>query len=391
MKRVVIASAFGLGLVEGACKTPTEMSIEVVSDVGYRADMAVAITVDAPDKIETAAPRVVVRAPWSAGGSLGDVVALPSSDRDELAVRVVLATGRDPAACTTSDATGCVVVRRHLRFTRGASTQARIVLRPACLGIYCDAGTSCAADGTCGSLTSDEGSGDGGAPVVADAGDPYAAVVLSDRPRHYYRLDEKQGATVVHDTMGRADGTIRGGVKLGVTGALEVSANTGAFFDGTGAILVARAEDTGGASSVEAWMRLDRNDAPSRTIVERVDVVGGTTFGFQLAKPADKSAAFSVFRDGRTFVSAVGAFRFAGYSHVVAVTRGDAIQVYYDGHGADPTTTEAVASTALVGPLVIGGSTTGSTPFFGTIDEVAIYDYPLDEAQIARHFAAGSK
>ena len=389
MRRVLLLG--GALALAGACKTPTKMSIEVVSDVGYRADMAVAITVDAPEKIETAAPRVVVRAPWSAGGSLGDVVALPSSDRDDLAVRVVLATGRDPSACTATDATGCVVVRRRLRFTRGASTRARIVLRPACLGIYCDPTSSCAVDGTCGSLTSDEGAGDGGVPAIPDAGDPYAAQVLADRPRHYYRLDESEGATVVHDTMGRADGTVSGGVKLGVTGALEVSANTGAFFDGTGAIFVARAEDARGASTVEAWMRLDRHDAPSRTIVERVDVVGGTTFGFQLAKPSDQSAAFSVFRDGRTFVSALGSFRFAGYSHVVAVTRGDAIQVYVDGHGADPTTTDAVASTPLVGPLAIGGSKAGNTPFFGAIDEVAIYDYPLDAAQIARHFAAGNK
>jgi hypothetical protein len=378
----------------GACRTPTEVTIEIASDVGFRADMSVAIAIDAPEKVETAPPRVVVREPWPAGGTLGTVVALPSGDRDDFVVRVALATGRDPSACTAADATGCVVVRRRVRFVRGESTRARVVLRPACVGAFCDATSSCAADGACGSLDTDEASGDAAAPapVSVDASDPYGKAVLEDRPRHYYRLDEPPGATVARDATGRANGAYAPSVKLGVTGALESSTDTGAFFDGTGGVTVERAEDLPGASSIEAWIRSDafNEDVPA-AIVERVDVVGDASFGFRLSKPKDKAAAFAVFRGTRSFETSAALFRFAGYHHVVAVTRGTDIEIYVDGRSAATAPLSDVPPSPVLGPLLLGATRSGAVPFRGAIDEVAIYDYPLEASQIARHYAASTK
>lgn len=375
-----------------SCQTPTEMSIELRSDVGYREDMSIAVAVDVPEHVEGASPRVVVHDAWVAGGSLGNIVAVPSSDRDDLAVRVVLATGREPSTCTAEDATGCVVVRRRLKFSRGESTSAQIVIRPACLGVYCDEMSSCAVDGKCGALTTDEATGASVPDGVVEDADPYAAVVLADRPRHYYRLDEPKGATVARDRMGRADGVIdTAHVQLGATGALERSKSTGAFFDGSGAIVVANAESSNGASTIEAWIRSDSTGDTERTVVERVDLVGSSPYGFRLAKPGGKGASFSVFRGERSFEVTAPAMRnFAGYSHVVAVTRGTSIEIYLDADKADPATLD-VTATVLIGPLVIGGSRVGSASFIGAIDEVALYDYPLTAEQIARHYAAGAR
>lgn len=383
------AIALALSLAPAACRTPTEITVEIAAELAHRSDMAVAVQIDTTARVESAPPRVVTREAWAAGATIGTVVVVPGGDDDEVVVRVVLATARDPSACTASDATGCVVVRRRLRFTRGESTRARVVLRPSCLAVFCDASTSCAADGRCGSLDSDAATGDAGdAPLpTIDAGDPYVTAVLEDRPRHYYRLDEPPGATVARDLMGRADGTYGAGVKLGVTGALKASVDPGAFFDGSSAgVTIPRAEDLPGAFSIEAWARADTGDGPRPTIVERVDQVGSEAFGYRVSKPPGSSATFEVFRGATAFVANAQANRFAGYSHLVAVARGGELVLWLDGREAATTPLGDTKASAVLGPLVVGASRAGASAFRGAIDEVAIYDYPLDAAQVKKHY-----
>lgn len=376
--------------VAPGCRTPTETTIDIVADVSHRPDMTVSVQLDDPDRVESSPPRVVTTRPWTAGASIGSVVAVPSGGREDFAVRVVLATGRDPSQCTATDAKGCIVVRRRLRFTRGESTRATVVLRGACMGVFCDASSSCSVDGTCGSLDSDEGTSDGGAVVEdAAASDPYSAAVIADRPRHYYRLDEPEAATTAKDAMGRADGTYEGGVKLGVTGALSTSTNPGAFFDGARAgVVIPRAEDLPGAFTVEAWIRSDGAASTPVTIIERVDVLGASSFGYRVTRPPDGIAAFEVFRGAASARAAVAVFRFAGYIHVAAVTRGETIEVYVNGETKTSAALPDAPVSAVLAPLSIGASLTGASAFRGAIDEVAIYDYPLELAQLKRHIEA---
>lgn len=385
-----IASIAVAGIVaSSACKTPTEVTVELASEVGYRADMAVSVQIDREGTVESAPPRVVTRSAWPASGGVGTVVVVPNGDEDGVMMRVVLAAGREPSSCNATDAAGCVVVRRRVRFAAGESTSARIVLRPACLGVFCDAQTSCAADGRCGSLDGDIASADAGAPdaILVDGGDPYVNTVLADRPRHYYRLDEPEGATIARDLIGHADGLYEG-VKLGVTGGIRATTNTGAFFGGNARVTIPKVEDLPGSFSVEAWARADTGDEPRPTIVERVDTVGGALFGYRMSKPPGTQVAFEVFRGGATFTADARANRFAGYSHFVAVSRSGAIELWLDGTRADRVEpSDGLPASALVGPLVIGGSRAGASAFRGAIDEVAIYDYPLDEEQIKRHYA----
>ncbi len=387
-----IVVACGGASTTASCKTPTEVTVELSSDLGYRSDMAVAVQIDREGVVEAAAPRVVTKTAWGAGGSIGTVVVVPSADDDAVVVRTVLAAGRDPTSCSAADSSGCIVARRRVHFTHGSSTEARVVLRPACLGVFCDARTSCAADGRCGSLDDDVAAGDASAPdaPLGDAGDPYANAVLEDRPRHYYRLGEPEGATVAKDAMGRADGTYAS-VKLGVTGGIKSSRDTGAFFDGAAAaVTIPKVDDLPGAFSVEAWARADTG-GERPTIVERVDVVGGTLFGYRMSKPPGSSATFEVFRGAQAFSADARANKFAGYSHLVAVVRGGALEIWLDGSRADQRTLADTPASAVLGPLVIGGSRTGASAFAGAIDEVAIYDYPLDESQIRRHYDVAEK
>lgn len=375
-----------------ACKTPTEMTIEIVPEVGYREDMVVAVQVDRDDRVENAAPRVVTLRSWTAGEILGTVVVVPTGDEHDMLVRVVLAAGREPSTCTATDSNGCIVVRRRLHFEHGESLHERVVLRPACLGVFCDATTSCAVDGRCGSLDTDSASSDAGTPdapsVGVDSGDPYMTAVLGDRPRHYYRLDEPPDATVAKDTMGRADGTYSG-VKLGVTGALRTSSNAGAFFNGAGTVSIARVDDLPGSFSIEAWARDDDLSSDARpTILERVDEVGGSLFGYRMSMPVGISASFELFRGHDHFTLDLRANRFAGYSHLVAVMRSGHLEVWFNGGLGQSTTVFGTSPPPIFGPLILGASRHGAGVFRGTIDEVAIYDYPLEEAQIRAHYAA---
>ncbi len=380
----------------GACRTPTQTTIEIVSELSYRPDMAVAVQLGRPSDVETAPARVVTRGPWAADGTVGTVVAVPDGDDSALlAIRVVLAIGRDPATCSRDDAKGCVVVRRTSRFASHESSRVRVVLRPACLGTFCDAETSCARDGACGALDSDQETGDGGitADAAPDAGsDPYALAVLADRPRHYYRFDEPPGATVAKDAAGRADGIYQGAVSLGVTGALGTSTATAAYFDGREAsVVMPKVEDLPGAASFEAWVRNDGPADGEPTIFERLDRVGSDAFGYRFSKPPQTLAAFAVFRGAITTTASVQAIRFGGYSHVVAVTRSGAIDVYVDGVPSAQALFADGPPAAVLAPFVVGASRTGGGPWRGGIDELAIYDYPLTLEQVQRHRQAAGE
>jgi hypothetical protein len=379
--RALLGAALLAILLAPACRTPTEVMVEIDAEGASRADMSVAVQIDRVDRVETALPRVVTHGGWSAGGTVGTLGVVPSGD-DDVVVRVVLATGREPSSCSSTDAAGCIVVRRRLRFGDGTSTRERIVLHTDCLGLFCDARSSCTTNGVCGSID-DDAPVDGG---VVGAGDPYVAAVIADRPRHYYRLDEPPGATIAKDMMGRADGTYTG-VELGVTGALKASADTGAFFDGTSSVSISGVDDLPGAFSIEAWARADTPTSGSRPpIVERIDPVGASLFGYRMSKPIDTDATFEVFRGARSFEADVHANGFGGYSHVVAVLRGGDLELWYDGQKAATTPVSDTTSAAVVGPFLVGSSRAGGSAFRGAIDEVAIYDYPLDPAQIQNHY-----
>jgi len=405
IRRATRADALLLSLVAAcaasaasSCRTPTQATIEIVSELAHRPDMAVAVQLGTPGAIETAPTQVVARGTWARDGTVGTVVALPSGDDDgELAVRVVLAVGRDPATCTAVNATGCVVVRRNARFTPNESSRLRVVLRPGCLGNFCDATTSCARDGQCGSLESDQEVGDGGAPDAApDAGagaDPYAVEILADRPRHFFRFDEPTGSRVARDATGRADGTYEGGITLDVTGALGTSTNPGAYFDGRDAsVVVPRLVDLPGASSFELWVRPD--DGPSDeepTAFERLDRVGAESFGYRFSRPPRTLGAFAIFRGAVTGTAVAPAIKFAGYSYVVAVTTNGEINLYVDGIATARTTFTDGPPPPVLAPFVVGASRTGGRPWRGAIDELAVYDYPLSVEQMKRHRKAAGE
>ena len=376
-----------------SCRAPTQVTVDVIGEVPYREGMSVSVQIARPGEAESAPVRVGTSTAWSYGGSIGTVVVGPSAEMPSADVRIVLAIDRDPATCTASDARACVVVRKRVSFVAGERAATRVVLRSSCLGVFCDAATSCRADKTCGPIDSDDPGPDASAPV-GEGSDDYARAVLADRPRHYYRFDEAPGSPVAKDETGRANGTYEGPVRLGVTGALDASRATGAYFDGRGSkVSVADLEDMPGALSLEAWVRSDSPEGDSPTVAERLDRgKEGTLFGYRLSMPPTFEAKLELFRGAETIVApALRQRNFgAGYTHIAAVAHAGKVRIHVNGRVANETAYRDSPPPAVLAPFVIGSGSAGH--FRGAIDELAVYDYPLDAIAIARHIkASGTK
>ncbi len=389
---VIVTVASALVPVASACQTPTQVTVELIGEVPYREGMRVAIQAARPGEAESANARVSTSSAWTYGDAIGTVVLGPEGGATEADVRVVLAIDRDPSTCSPADARGCVVYRRRVSFVAGEPGYLRAVLRSPCLGVFCDASTSCRADKSCGAIDSDE---PGPTPpgVAGEGTDDYSRAVLDDRPRHYFRFDEPAG-TLAKDEMGRANGTYEGPVKLGVTGALEASRATGAYFDGRGSkVSVPALEDMPGAISIEAWIRSDSPEGDTPTIVERLDrAQEGAFFGYRLSVPPTLEAKLELFRGkGLVSVPRLRERNFgAGYTHIVAVAHAGRVRIFVNGKPAADTTYRDEPPPPVISPLVVGSGSAGH--FRGAIDELAIYDYPLDGEAIQRHIlASGTK
>jgi hypothetical protein len=379
---------------ESACRAPTQITVEVVGEVPYREGMSVAVQLAERGAAESAPPRVITKSAWKLGDSLGTVVVGPGDRASrEVDVRIALGIDRDPTTCTPKNSRGCLIYRRRVSFVEGEPVAVRAVLRSACVGVYCDAETSCRADKTCGAIDSDDTPGK---PVASENGtldlsslDPYAKLVVADRPRHYYRFDEPLGSTVAKDTMGRADGTYSPTVRLGATGALESAMGTAAYFDGVSAsVEVPAVDDFPGAMTLEAWVRSDSPSDVTPVLLERIDrTANASLFGYRLSAP-ESSVAFDLFRGGTPFRYAQKIPLSDGFNatHLVAIAQGGKTKIYVNGKLLREDTFVDDPPPPLVSPLRVGGATAGH--FRGTIDELALYDYPLPPEAIEAHFAA---
>jgi len=222
---------------------------------------------------------------------------------------------------------------------------------------------------------------------------PYREVVLADRPVGYWRLDETSG-TVAHDSSGNDNnGTITGGVTLGVPGALA-SADTAMAFDGAGKIATPATMQSR-SFSAECWVNVDpsvpSNNYPRFLGTAAFEGLSGWYIG---SNGNGVNGYYIAVESGVTspyWYQANSGDETAGvYHHVVGTYdyASNNLSLYVDGaltaHMA-PASVAAISSTALV-----LGAHPGGDNLTGSLDEVAIYDYALTAAQVAAHYAAGS-
>lgn len=250
----------------------------------------------------------------------------------------------------------------------------------------------------------------------------YPLTVLSDNPSAYWRLDESRG-NVAHDQVGGHDCFLTN-VQLRAAGYSPADADTAAIFgvlagsnsyageldkSGSGIATIDFSQPAGSYAefSVEAWVKGNPQTVNAGIIAKGYGNGGeqfnldtdsdnvathGFCFSVRDANGTNHNAASTVTPDGR-------------WHHLVGVCdepQGK-VRLYIDGAestnapvspgaGVLATTNGAAPGTALVS---IGSRTSAQNAtsfgdqFVGTIDEVAVYGYALNAAQVIAHYQAG--
>jgi len=176
-------------------------------------------------------------------------------------------------------------------------------------------------------------------------GSPYSRAVLGTSGlQDYYRLDQS-GGSVAYDSKGSRDGSINGGVTLGVAGAIANDPDTAMAFDGsTGYVAVpnASAAIDGGAISLEAWAKLPSNPSANQAIVS---IRNDASADFYILQKQGGSSLEARFRNSGGTASTLNASASPGVWHYFALVYNGSsnLTLYIDG--------VAAASTAAAGTI----------------------------------------
>ena len=226
---------------------------------------------------------------------------------------------------------------------------------------------------------------DGVAPVTPTGGTTtYATGVLADAPLAYYRLGKAAGVISGADSAKGNTLTYGAGAR-GVSGAVAGDADTAAQADGGCCIGLSQtlAPRNDSARTVDAWVK--PLDGYLRWMVGWGRSGVDEAFNVGLA---DSRVVVSAYADDLSFP--VGRSLVDGAWHHVAVTMsGGAATVYVDGVGVGTRTFAGKVATVTNGGLRVGAAHDGSSPFYGGLDEVAVYPAALTAARVYAHFASG--
>ena len=211
----------------------------------------------------------------------------------------------------------------------------------------------------------------------------YDAVVLSDGPTGYWKLNETDGTNFT-DSSGRGDngvlvqtspnGTTSGGVTNGVSGA--ISGDTAMSFAGSPAQIIATTYSTKlplpSVCSLEVWFKNTAGSAGSM-------IVGSSpAFNISLAPNSSGQVVFSTYKGS---ITSPGVYSNGSWHHAVGILGLSSIKLYIDG---------ALAASGSFSGTVPGEVATwfiGSF-FNGSLDEPALYDYALSATQVLNHYNA---
>ncbi len=220
----------------------------------------------------------------------------------------------------------------------------------------------------------------------------YQNTVLEDHAVSFWHLDAKGGDRAADSVNGNF-GMIRGGVTLGVAGAIATDNNPAMEFDGvSGYIAVASNDDLNLADdlTLEAWVQpalLDRSEA----IIQKGGGSPGSFEGWQyrLGLTSNNHWRGSVFVGNTAYsVTDPGISSTERWTYLAMTRDANILTLYVNGTSVATTTVTGKLNTSS-GVLAIGRAGSASSDYFnGAIDEVAIYDTALPAARILAHYMA---
>jgi len=252
--------------------------------------------------------------------------------------------------------------------------------------------------------------------VLTDPSAPFPSQVLADGPIAYFRLDEAAGTTA-YDYVGGNNGTYTN-VALGMPGydslqptqsdPTETAAGFGFInppndYVGNVPTYLNFGAPNGSNSefSVEAWATDYINNNNSNAIVALGYGNGGEQFVLDTGNGASGTLRFFVRNAAGTVSSAGSSVQIGNdglWHHIVGVCdeAGGHIYLYMDGKQVGSGT--ITAGSGLLSsstPLSIGarqssnfGNTNYDYQFYGSVDDVAVYNKALSAAQVQAHYYA---
>lgn len=215
----------------------------------------------------------------------------------------------------------------------------------------------------------------------------YAAEVLADSPRSYYRLGET--TTTLPDSLAVSPSLQTGGtVTKGVAGLIATDPTDAAFQVANG-----RASNTGFAAdgttfTVEVWLKTANAGASTRNIVQRPIATSSQVWALTAV---DNQLRWQV-RDSTTATHVVTGplINDNVAHHLVGTFDGATARLYVDGVQVGGDVSVGTVLTAATQGLWVGQTSSLTQGLTGTLDELAYYPTPLSAARVLTHYQAGS-
>ncbi|MBX3212199.1 MAG: LamG domain-containing protein [Labilithrix sp.] len=228
---------------------------------------------------------------------------------------------------------------------------------------------------------------------AVEAPSRYASAILADEPTLYWRLGESAG-TIAKAAVG-ADGAYSvAGIALGAPGVIAGDPDTAVTFtDGAGRIELDTGASFDGLApfSVEVWVKPSPANPALGFVFDHTHwgeagarrgwdiLVGNATTNFERwASVDEKSSAGSA------------AMSVGQWHHLVGTFDGATMRLYADATriAERGTSVELPARTSALTIGHQGCDCSAVNSFIGDLDELAVYDKALTDAQIAAHYAA---
>ncbi|HEX8793613.1 MAG TPA: hypothetical protein VF765_21870 [Polyangiaceae bacterium] len=295
--RRAAALCAGVALVTPlACLDPTDITLQLDTDVPCSSLQGVTITVGSSGDYETKAPTTETHS-CSPDGTIGSLVLVPSGNKDaEVAIRVVAGDGQTADSCQPPGyGSGCIVARRILHYLPHTPLTLPVSMRKACAGVPCAPDQTCV-DGVCksaivpnpGDCTSPSGcsegtlgSVDGG--MVSEGGTdsgPDAQDATTDGPSESGTMD------VVTVDVSSMDAGMEAGPEAGMEAGKDVGTMDGPSGDSGMPVVLASGQQTPYGIATDGTNVYWTNHVASGAVLQ-VPVGGGTpiTLGSAQASP----------------------------------------------------------------------------------------------------------
>ncbi len=132
-------------LMVAACRDPTQVTLEISTDVPCADLTSTSITTGVLTRLEGRDPSAETQRCDAATGRIGSLVLVPSAgDSAEVAVRVIAGIGRSPDECVANGYVGgCIVARRALRYIPNRPLLVPVEMSSLCRDVPCDEDETC--------------------------------------------------------------------------------------------------------------------------------------------------------------------------------------------------------------------------------------------------------